>query len=94
MSARENGARVALVTGGGRGIGRAAALALAHAGANVTVTARTRDEVAAVAAEIGGDFIAALGGDRRGLRGDRRGDATAIGTHRHPRLQRGDRRVG
>ena len=58
MSARENGARVALVTGGGRGIGRAAALALAHAGANVTVTARTRDEVAAVAAEIGGDFIA------------------------------------
>ena len=59
MSTHENGARVALVTGGGRGIGRATALALARAGANVTVTARTRDEVAAVAAEIGGDFVAA-----------------------------------
>jgi len=52
-------ARVALVTGGGRGIGRATALALARAGARVTVTARTRDEVAAVAEEIGGDYIAA-----------------------------------
>ena len=50
---------VALVTGGGRGIGRATAIALARAGARVTVTARTRDEVAAVAAEIGGDSIAA-----------------------------------
>ena len=59
MSTPANGARVALVTGGGRGIGRATALALARAGAHVTVTARTRDEVAAVAAEIGGDFVAA-----------------------------------
>ena len=59
MSAEANGVRVALVTGGGRGIGRATAIALARAGTRVTVTARTRDEVAAVAAEIGGDFIAA-----------------------------------
>jgi NAD(P)-dependent dehydrogenase (short-subunit alcohol dehydrogenase family) len=57
VSARE--ARVALVTGGGRGIGRATALALARAGARVTVTARTQAEVAAVAGEVGGDFIAA-----------------------------------
>jgi NAD(P)-dependent dehydrogenase (short-subunit alcohol dehydrogenase family) len=49
--------RVALVTGGGRGIGRAIALALARAGARVAVTARTRSEieetVSAIAAEKG-----------------------------------------
>ena len=51
--------RVALVTGGGRGIGREAALLLADAGARVMITARSEAELAAV----GLDYVAAdLGG--------------------------------
>ena len=45
---------VALVTGGGRGIGASIARELADAGMRVTVTGRTADQVNAVAAEIGG----------------------------------------
>ncbi|HTV49734.1 MAG TPA: SDR family oxidoreductase [Steroidobacteraceae bacterium] len=48
-------ARVALVTGGGRGIGREAAQLLAGAGARVMITARTEVELAAV----GLDYVVA-----------------------------------
>jgi len=44
--------RVALVTGGGRGIGKAAALELARRGADVALVARSQAEVEAAAAEI------------------------------------------
>ena len=44
-------ARVALVTGGGRGIGREAALLLAAAGARVMIASRTAAELAAVGLE-------------------------------------------
>jgi len=44
--------QVAVVTGGGRGIGRAIALALAAAGARVAVIARSQNELAETAALI------------------------------------------
>jgi 3-oxoacyl-[acyl-carrier protein] reductase len=50
---------VALVTGGGRGIGAGIAHELAAAGMNVAVSARTREQVEEVAEEIGGLAVVA-----------------------------------
>jgi 3-oxoacyl-[acyl-carrier protein] reductase len=53
--------KVAVITGGGRGIGRAAALALSEAGADVVIVARSRRAIEAVAKEVrarGGQALA------------------------------------
>ncbi len=53
--------KVAIVTGGGRGIGKAIALGLSDSGASVVIASRTTDQLAAVAEEIsakGGQVLA------------------------------------
>ena len=52
MTTGELSGRVAVVTGGGRGIGESVARVLARAGAGVIVAARTATEIDAVAAEL------------------------------------------
>jgi 3-oxoacyl-[acyl-carrier protein] reductase len=59
--------QVALVTGGGRGIGAAIARELAGAGMRVAVSARSADQVESVAQEIGGLAVTADVSKREGV---------------------------
>jgi 3-oxoacyl-[acyl-carrier protein] reductase len=61
--------QVALVTGGGRGIGADIARELAAAGMRVAVSARTRAQVEATADEIGGRAVVADVSDSDSVRG-------------------------
>jgi 3-oxoacyl-[acyl-carrier protein] reductase len=66
-SDRELQDHVALVTGGGRGIGRNIALELAAAGAKVAVAARSADEISQTAEEVGGLAIECDVSDRQAV---------------------------
>ncbi|HVK77747.1 MAG TPA: SDR family NAD(P)-dependent oxidoreductase [Kofleriaceae bacterium] len=56
--------KLALVTGGGRGIGAAIAIRLAADGAKVVVTGRTRADVETIARAVGGHAVVGDLGDR------------------------------
>jgi 3-oxoacyl-[acyl-carrier protein] reductase len=66
---RELAGHVAVVTGGGRGIGRGIALELAGAGAHVAVAARTTTEIRETAEQAGGLAVECDVSDRAAVEG-------------------------
>jgi NAD(P)-dependent dehydrogenase (short-subunit alcohol dehydrogenase family) len=71
--------KVALVTGGGSGIGRATSIRFAAAGAQVFVVDRDRERADAVAAAVGGKAFAADMGDSAGVDASFDACAAALG---------------
>ena len=86
--------KVAMITGGSRGLGRQAAYSLAREGCKVSICARSQDQLDATVSEM-----AAAGYQVHGTQGDVtvEADATAVspgyrcplGAARHPGEQRG-----
>ena len=60
--------KVAIVTGGGSGIGKATAKVFADVGAKVVVTGRRNDPLISVANEIGGEALVCDVSDREQVR--------------------------
>ncbi len=85
--------RVALVTGGGSGLGRAISLLFAEEGAHVIVNElrleTAEQTVASVKGPAGGRAIQADVADSAPGEGDVRGVERELGHARHPRQQRG-----
>jgi NAD(P)-dependent dehydrogenase (short-subunit alcohol dehydrogenase family) len=82
--------KVALVTGGGTGIGAAVTRRLAAGGYAVAVTGRRQGPIEEVARETGGLAVVADTGDAGGAGRGR--DGGALRRARRARLQRRDRR--
>src|SRR3954454_10272945 len=72
--------RVAVVTGGGTGLGKAAALELARCGASVVIAGRRQEVLDAAVAEIG-DGVIAVAGDVREPADAERIVRTTVETH-------------